>query len=109
MRFAVAEQRLVEEDIVDEVADDLETSSLPERDKVLLRFVDAFFSDPAGLADEVRQGMLDHFSEEEIVECAVFLAASLSKLLIVLGLEPQEMSTTVASIAMLTGDAPAPL
>ncbi len=109
MRFAVAEQRLVEEDVVEQVANGFETSALPERDKVLLRFVDAFLSDPAGLADDVRQDMLDHFTEEQIVECAIFHAASFSRMLIVLGLEPPEMSTTVAPIAMLTGDASSPV
>jgi hypothetical protein len=96
---------LVEEDVVERIAGDYETSDLPERDKVLLRFVDAFLDDPAGLGDDVRKGMLEHFTEEEIVECALFLASAFSKLFVVLGLEPPEMATTVLPLALLRGEA----
>ncbi len=103
-RVGVADEQLVEEDVVKQIAGDFETAALPEQDKVLLRFLDSFYNNPAGLTDEVRQGMLDHFTEEQIVECAIFLAAGFARMLIVFGLEPQEMSTTVSPITTMRGE-----
>jgi alkylhydroperoxidase family enzyme len=107
----VAGHRILEEQVVALIDDDYETSALDERAKALLRFTDVFLTDPTGLPDEVRDAMLNLFSDEEIVECTLYaaIASGFSKMLIVLGAEPREMPLTVAPVEAFAADPiPAP-
>lgn len=90
------EQGLTEEQ-VDEIRDGYDEASLSERDILALHLTDAIIGDPRGLPAETRRAILGSFSEPEIVELAlgVGLFMALSKVLITLGLEPEEMATTV--------------
>lgn len=90
------EQGLTEEQ-VELIRDGYEASSLSDRDVVTLRFTDAMLHDPARVTPELQAELRRHFTEAEIVELAlgVGLFHALSKLLIVLGLEPENMATTV--------------
>jgi alkylhydroperoxidase family enzyme len=79
------------------IEDGYESSSLSEAHKAVLAFSDAFLQDPAHVPDEVRSDLAAHLSPPEIVELALALALFLgmSKVLISLGLEPEEMDTLV--------------
>jgi hypothetical protein len=96
----VAGHRILEEEVVELIDDGYEASALDDRCKVLIRFTDFFLGQPGALPDDLRDGMLGHFTEEEIVECSMYLAmaSGLSKMLIAMGGEPQEMAVTVAPV-----------
>jgi len=84
---------------------DFETSALNARHKALIRYADAFLTDPARLDDRVRADMLRHFSAPEIVELTAGLALFMgfSKIAVVLGQAPEEMPTLIVP----TPDVPA--
>jgi alkylhydroperoxidase family enzyme len=84
------------EEQVDEIRDGYEASSLSARDVVALRFTDALLRDPRR-ARQLQAELRAHFSGPEIVELAfgVVIFHALSKLLITLGLEPEQMPRTV--------------
>ncbi|MCC6382862.1 MAG: hypothetical protein IT304_10155 [Dehalococcoidia bacterium] len=90
------EQGLTEEQ-VNEIQDGYDEAHLSHRDVLALRLTDAIIGDPRSLPPETRQALLESFSEPEIVELAlgVGLFMGLSKVLITLGLEPEQMDTTV--------------
>ena len=90
------EQGLTEEQ-VDQIRDGYEDSALSERDIVTLRFTDAILHDPSRVTSELQAELRAHFTEPQIVELAlgIGLFHALSKLLIILGLEPENMPTTV--------------
>ena len=85
------------EEQVDHIDDGYESSALSERDKVTLRFADAFLFDPRRVTPALQAQLRQHFSEPDIVELALGLGLfhALSKVLIGLGLEPENMPTTV--------------
>jgi len=62
-----------------------------------LKLTDAFIGDPNQLTEADRKALLDEFDEGELAELAlgVGLFFGLSKVLIALGLEPEDMPTTV--------------
>ena len=97
MRFAVAREQGLTEAQVDHIDDDYEQSPLSERDKVTLRFTDAMLVDPQRFAPDLQTQLQQHFSEPQIVELALAIGLfhALSKLLIALGLEPENMPTTL--------------
>ncbi|MFM7537971.1 MAG: carboxymuconolactone decarboxylase family protein [Acidimicrobiales bacterium] len=74
-----------------------EASSLPDAHKAILAFADAFLGDPASIPPATRTAMAEHFSAAEITELALALTLFLgmSKVLISLGLEPDQMDTLV--------------
>lgn len=63
----------------------------------MLRFTDAFVLDPHGVPDALRHELRAHFTDAQIVELTLALAAFLgfAKLRIALGLEPPTMPTRV--------------
>jgi alkylhydroperoxidase family enzyme len=93
----VAREQGLTEAQVDDIRDGYEDSALGERDIVTLRFTDAILHAPARVTPELQDELRRHFTEPQIVELAlgVGLFHALSKLLIVLGLEPENMPTTV--------------
>jgi len=93
----VAREQGLTEQQVDHIDDHYERSPLSERDKVTLRFTDALLCVPTGVGPDLSDQLQRHFSDPEIVELAlaVGLFHALSKLLIALGLEPDNMPITV--------------
>ena len=98
MRFAVARDEGLDEEQAGLVDDGYDRSALSDRHKLAVRFTDAVLAaggpaDPALVAD-----MRSEFDDAEIVELAIGVALfhGFSKLLITLGLEPEEMDTVVA-------------
>ena len=67
VRHAVARPGNVQ-DLMDEVIEYERSSYLAEYQKTALRLHEAFQTDPAGLADDLREQTLEHFSVEQIVE-----------------------------------------
>ena len=96
MRFDSARAAGLDENIVDLVADGYQ-SVLPERETAALQLTDAIIGVPQSLSDASKAALKKHFSDAEIVEMAlgVGLFMGMSKVLICLGLEPEEMQTTV--------------
>ena len=90
------EQGLTEEQ-VEEIEDGYQESALDNSDKAALALTDAIIGDPRQLTAEARTQLQEQFSDPEIVEMAlgVGLFMSLSKVLITLGMEPEEMDTTI--------------
>ena len=77
--------------------DDHQDADLPERSKAALRWADRCISAPEAPDANEAAAVREHFSDEEIVELtlAAGLFVGFSKLLIVFGLEPEAMDTTV--------------
>jgi AhpD family alkylhydroperoxidase len=97
VRFATAREQGLTEDVVEQIRDDHAEGALPERQKALLRYADAFLRDPATRDPELRETMLRHFTPEEIVELTAGLALFMgfSKIAVSLGQVPTEMPVTV--------------
>jgi alkylhydroperoxidase family enzyme len=107
------EQGLTEEQI-SEIDDGYDESRLSERDKATLALTDAIIGDPRSLSKGDREHIVAELRPDEIVEVSlgVGLFMALSKVLITLGLEPDEMDTMVVptpgSAAYQPGAASAP-
>lgn len=93
MRFAVAKHEGLTEDLVAQIDDGYEDSTLSPRHKAALRFSDAFLRDPHGLSESARAELLEHYSAEQIVELAAGLAMFMgtSKIAVALGNAPSDM------------------
>jgi alkylhydroperoxidase family enzyme len=85
------------EEQVDHIADGYETSPLPACEIAALRLTDAIISDPRPAGVTLQTALRQHFSDAQIVELGlgVGLFMALSKVMITLGLEPENMPTTV--------------
>jgi alkylhydroperoxidase family enzyme len=72
-------------------------NTLDEKSVAALQLTDDLIGLPGRMTDEQKQRLRQQFSEAEILELAlgVGLFMGMSKVLITLGLEPNEMSTTV--------------
>ncbi len=97
MRFAVARQEGLTEDLVEQITDQWADSGLPERHKRALILADAYLNETGAPSAAQQAELRAEFSEPEIVEIGVGLALvhGLAKVLIVLGLEPEQMEVTV--------------
>ena len=97
VRFSVAREQGVTEDVVAMIDDGYEDSALSQRHKAALRLADAFLENPRGLDDTARADLLRHFSPAEIVELTAALAlfVGFSKIAVALGTAPESMPTTV--------------
>lgn len=97
MRFAGARQAGLTEDAVAQIGDDYESSALDESAKVILRFTDAFLTDPAHIPESLQDQLRAHFSPAQVVELALILGAftGFSKLRVALGLVPESMATRI--------------
>ncbi len=86
------------EEQVEQIADGYEASDLSERDKAVLAMTDAIIGDPRSLTDAAKTRLREQLTDAEIVEVAlgVGLFMGLSKVLITLGLEPEQMDTLIA-------------
>ncbi len=90
------EQGLTETQVT-EIEDGYEESALSERDKAAIALTDAIIGDPRSVSPKLQERLREHFSDSEIVEMGlgVGLFMSLSKVLITLGMEPEEMGVEV--------------
>jgi alkylhydroperoxidase family enzyme len=96
VRFAVAKQDGLTEDLVDQIRDGYEASELPTRHQRALRLADALLH-LQPLSQEDRAEVQAEFTDAEIVELGIGLALfhGFSKVLIASGAEPDQMETTV--------------
>ncbi|MCY4214155.1 MAG: hypothetical protein OXF68_11085 [Gammaproteobacteria bacterium] len=96
MRFDSARAAGLDEERVGRIADGYETALEPAQ-VAALKLTDAIIGIPRPPVDEVRQALRAHYSEAEIAEIAmgVGLFLGMSKVLINLGLEPEDMPITL--------------
>jgi len=97
VRFAVAREQGLTEELVAQIDDEYETSSLSERQKIALHFTHVFLAEPKRVDDKMRAELLEHFTPSEIVELAasVALFMGFSKIVVALGTAPEAMPTTI--------------
>jgi alkylhydroperoxidase family enzyme len=97
VRFAVARQDGLTEELVDEIDDDYATSSLSPRHRAAIALADAFINAEGPPPDDVQAEILAELTPEEISEVAIGLALfhGFSKLMIAAGAEPDQMPTTI--------------
>jgi hypothetical protein len=79
------------------IDDGFESTELPERSKVALRFADRFLMDPGAPSEAESQELAAEFDAAELTELALGLGLfhGFSKMLIAMGMEPDAMDTTV--------------
>ncbi len=96
MRFDAARVAGLEEEVVAQIEDGYE-DRLDPKAVAALQLTDDIIGLPGQLTEQQRANLKAHFSEDEIAELAlgVGLFMGMSKVLITLGLEPDEMDTTV--------------
>jgi alkylhydroperoxidase family enzyme len=96
VRFDSARAAGLDEGKVEKIADGYEIE-FSAAETAALKLTDAIIGDPHSLTDEQRDALKVHFSDAEIVELAlgVGLFLAMSKVLINLGLEPEDMPTTL--------------
>lgn len=97
MRFAGARTQGLDESLVAQITDDHAQSSLPAPERAALRLADAIVTTPRPLAASEVAELRRHYTPEQLAELALGLVLfhGLSKALIVMGLEPEDMPVTV--------------
>jgi alkylhydroperoxidase/carboxymuconolactone decarboxylase family protein YurZ len=80
----------------------IEASALSARHKLVIRYTDAFLTDPASIGADLREAMRREFAAEEIVELTAGLALFMgfSKIAVVLGTAPESMPVTILPTPM---------
>ena len=107
VRFAKPLAAGLDETAIDEITDDYARSTkLSDAEKAALGFTDALIFDPALFDDAARRAIDRHFTREQFAELTlgVMLFLALAKVLITLGLEPEQLERT----ELPTPAAPAP-
>ena len=96
MRFDSAREAGLNEERIGRIADGYE-AALESSEVAALKLTDAIIGIPGPPDDETVQALKAHFSAAEIAEFAlgVGLFLGMSKMLINLGLEPEDMPVTV--------------
>lgn len=92
----MAKQQGLTEDVADLITDGYEASTLDDRQKAALRWTDAVLDHPGAIPADVRDGLARHLDRTETSELTLALALfhGLSRVLISLGMEPEQMDTT---------------
>lgn len=105
VRFDGALADGLDEAQIELIADGYESSALSEDQKLVLRWTDHFLVDAGRSDDALLAEMGARFSPPEIVELTLALALFLgmSKVLVSLGVEPEEMERTVLPTPALAG------
>ena len=95
----MARQQGLTEDIADQIDDGYEASQLDDRQKAALRWTDAVLGDPGRVPADVRDVVKQYLTPAELLELTMALALfhGLSRVLISLGLEPEQMETTIVA------------
>ena len=65
------------EDLVAGIEEDFESSGLPPRFKVAIRYADALIKHPDDVSDELKKELLNEFSPAEIVEFTACLTIAM--------------------------------
>jgi alkylhydroperoxidase family enzyme len=93
IRFSGARREGLSEETLDLVRDGYEASALSDRHKIVLRWVDAFLTDPGPPPDALRRALLAHLDPAQVVEltAAVALFMGFSKIAVALGGLPDEI------------------
>lgn len=96
MRFDSARAAGLDEEKAS-LVDDGYATRLPPHEVAALKLTDALINMPAPLSPADAQALKTHYGDAEIVEMAlaVGLFLGMSKVLITLGLEPEQMPVTV--------------
>lgn len=99
LRFAGAREAGLTEDLVELIEDGYESSDLPERLKLAVRYTDVLITDPSTLTDEMRAELAETFTPEQIVEltATVTIASAFSKAAVAWGPPPEIPVTEVAT------------
>ena len=110
LRFDGAREAGLSEDHVEHIEDGYESSDLPERWKLTLRWADAIIGHPASQAPAVRPDVDVAFSREEAVELTltVAIAQGFSKAAVAWG-PPPEIPLTVIPTPTPDSDVTAPV
>jgi alkylhydroperoxidase family enzyme len=97
VRFAVARQQGLTEEMAAQVDEGWEASSLAPRYQRTVMLADAFLGAGGPPSPDQQAALRSEFSDAELVELGIGLALfhGFSKMLIALGLEPENMDTTV--------------
>ena len=97
IRFAGARQEGLDEDVLERVRDGYEQSDLSPRQKVVLRYVDAFLTRPSEIDADLRRELLAHFTPAQLVELTAALALFMgfSKIAVALGGLPDSIPVHV--------------
>jgi len=87
-RFTVDGERIMDESIYGQAALDIDKADLSDRHKVILRWTDAFCLDPAGVTNELRAEMAEHFDQQTILACVSYnvIAYCVGKIRISMGM-----------------------
>ncbi len=94
VRFSVAKEQGLSEDMVEQIRDGYQDSSLTDRQKLVLRYTDAMLTLPPETADEgLQAAMREEFSDPQIVEltAGIALFMGFSKIAVTLGGVPEDM------------------
>ena len=85
------------ETLVAQIADGHESSALPAHERAALTLADAIVTTPHALAPAEIDELRKHYSDGQLAEIALGLGLfhGLSKALIIMGLEPENMPVTV--------------
>ena len=97
LRFDGAVEAGLTEDLVELIEDGYESSDLPHRFKLAVRYTDVLITDPSTLTDELRRELADEFTPEQIVEltATVTIASAFSKAAVAWGPPPSIPVTSV--------------
>ncbi|HWP66362.1 MAG TPA: carboxymuconolactone decarboxylase family protein [Candidatus Limnocylindria bacterium] len=97
VRFEAPRAAGLTEATLDLVADGYEASTLSPRHKAVLRFTDAFLTDPTSLTPTDHAELLTQLTPLEIIELTAALALFMgfSKIAVALGTAPDDMPLTV--------------
>lgn len=92
VRYDIAIEAGLDEGKVAQIDDEFESSSLSEREKLIIRFTDYYLQNPTSLSDEFKQQMKAEFSAEEIVHLslAIMLCNCFSRCAVSLGGMPED-------------------
>jgi alkylhydroperoxidase family enzyme len=96
VRFDAAREAGLQESTVAQIEDGYEKALDPAQTAALV-LTDAIITNSGALSPDQQERLKAHFSDAEIAEIAlgVGLFHGMSKVLICLGLEPEEMDTTI--------------
>ena len=75
------------------IGDNYETSSLSEREKLIIAFTDQYYRDPGDLADTLKADLLRVFAADELVHLSIVVAhfSGFSRCAVSLGGMPDDL------------------